>query len=513
MAVHVPEYGEDEELELGVFETNATIQRPIQRNPVGSFIAIALGFSGLQLVFAMVFSHGSAFLNNLHFSKPIIALIWLSGPLCGATLQPYLGICSDQHRSRFGKRRPFIVCGAILIILALLTLAWCEDIGPAVASSLAFNSAESQRWALTLTAIFSVFALNVGIQPLQCGLRALIVDICPEGQHDTASAWVGRFVSAANILSYLTGYIDLAQWVPNLGGTQFRILCVITSLTLSITVGLLCFTVRESIPDVHDETAYPSQETVSQKLWYLCTSFPRLPDQVRRVCWVQLFAWMGWFPYLYYIAMYIGVVYQEGYSSSSTRANTSLEALNDEAVRMGSFGLLIFAIVSLLGGAIFPIVLRYCDGNTERYTKERRTGVLAGARVLWMLSHVLFASCMWLTLAFPSLWGTYTLVGLSGLSWSVTIWIPFAVVGTAINADTCRARPHEIHGIEKRPGIVLSLHNVAIAAPQVAAAAGSSLILWALDGGEGEWSASSIGWTLRLATLSTLVAAVLVVKV
>ncbi|KAI8633835.1 hypothetical protein F5Y19DRAFT_415308 [Xylariaceae sp. FL1651] len=502
----VHESGSEEELELRLIGAESNKEVPT-RASTQSLIVLGLGFGGLQLVFATIFSHGSAFLNSLNFSKPIIALIWIAGPLCGATLQPYFGICTDQYRSRYGKRRPFILSGAGVIIVALLGLGWSKEIGPAIASGLTFTSESAIQQSILLNVVFCIFALNAAIQPLQCGLRSLVVDICPKEQQEAAHAWIGRFISVANVLNYSAGYADLPRWLPWLGSSQFPILCVITSLALAIIIALTCFVVQEQRSDL-DSAAAGDHETVLQKLRYLCTSFPRLPKQVRKVCWVQFFAWMGWFPFLYYIAVYIGIIFRERNPSSEVRVSTRTTGIDEEAARMGSFGLFLFAVASLLAGAGLPALLSHLGRRAKYHGQKRQRYRLENMQLLWIVSHILFASCMWLTLPISSLWGTYVLLCFSGFSWAVTIWAPFAIIGMAIAEDGSNSSVEFQKG-ETRPGVVLSLHNVAIATPQVAAAVGSSFILWALDGGEGKWSPNSIGWTLRIAALSTIAAAVL----
>ncbi|KAI3327686.1 hypothetical protein HD806DRAFT_331109 [Xylariaceae sp. AK1471] len=493
------------ELELTLLEEEARITVPSPQASTQSLVLLGLGFGGLQLVFATIFSNGTGFLKSLHFSKPVAALVWMIGPLFGATLQPYFGICSDQHRSRYGKRRPFILPGAGATIIGLLGLAWSEDIGPAIASRLAFTSEGAMQQAIMITAVLSILALQAAIQPLQCGLRSLVVDICPKRQQETANAWVGRFISTANILSYSVGYVDLPRWVPWLGNSQFRILSVLTSITLATTVLLMCLAVQEDISNI-DKASSRDHETILQKLRYLCTCFPRLPKQVRRVYLIQFFAWMGWFPFLYYISLYIGIIYRQDISTSHAR-NIQPISLDEDAGRIGSFGLLLFAVTSLSAGTGLPMLLSPPGQSAKSHGMRQGYG-LKNLRLLWMASHILFAICMWLTLFISSLWGTYVLVGLSGISWAVTIWVPFAIIGTAIAENGSKSRA-ELRKGERRPGVVLSLHNVAIATPQIAAAAASSLVFWALDADEGRWSSNSIGWTLRLAALSTIAAAVM----
>jgi solute carrier family 45 protein 1/2/4 len=128
-----------------------------------------------------------------------------------------------------------------------------------------------------------------------------------------------------------------------------------------------------------------------------------------------------------------------------------------------------------------------------------------------MLSHILFAICMLLTIVVTSFTGIFVLVGLSGISWAITIWAPFAIIGAEIS-DGLVENPL-LGRYERRQGIVMGLHNVAIASPQVVAAVGSTIIFWMLDGMDHGPQDSSIGWVLRLSALPALVAAVLTRRV
>lgn len=77
-------------------------------------------FFGLQIAWSVEQAEISPFLLELGISRKIMALIWVAGPLSGVVVQPYVGMKSDKCRSRFGKRRPFIVGGAIATIVSLM---------------------------------------------------------------------------------------------------------------------------------------------------------------------------------------------------------------------------------------------------------------------------------------------------------------------------------------------------------------------------------------------------------
>ena len=81
-------------------------------------------------------------------------------------VQPYVGLKSDNCRIRWGKRRPFIVGGAIATIVSLMVLAWAKEI---VSNFFAIFGADTEaQFVKTSVMIFAVlfvyvldFAINV----------------------------------------------------------------------------------------------------------------------------------------------------------------------------------------------------------------------------------------------------------------------------------------------------------------------------------------------------------------
>ncbi len=61
-----------------------------------------------------------------------MALVWIAGPLSGVLVQPYIGIRSDNCRSSWGKRKPFMLVGGLATIISLLALAWTREMVRAV---------------------------------------------------------------------------------------------------------------------------------------------------------------------------------------------------------------------------------------------------------------------------------------------------------------------------------------------------------------------------------------------
>lgn len=129
------------------------------------------------------------YLMSLGFSKPLIPFVWLEGPLAGVIGQPYFGLCSDQCRTRWGRRRTFILGGALAITLSFPALAWAGELVHTAAWVLGGRQDRHALQTITMAAAaVLIWVLNFAIQPLQCGPRALIVEACPPGQVDAANA-------------------------------------------------------------------------------------------------------------------------------------------------------------------------------------------------------------------------------------------------------------------------------------------------------------------------------------
>ena len=102
----------------------------------GKFISFALGFFGLQFAWQMRIILSGPVTENLGASPFIFGLIWLAGPFTGMIVQPIIGVLSDKTTSRFGRRRPYLLGGALLSALALWALPNSELITNTAASTL-----------------------------------------------------------------------------------------------------------------------------------------------------------------------------------------------------------------------------------------------------------------------------------------------------------------------------------------------------------------------------------------
>ena len=375
-----------------------------------------------------------------------------------------------------------------------------------------------------------------------------------------------RTAGVGNILGYLSGYVNLPNLLPWLGNTQFKVLCAIASFVLALTVAISCSTVperdprHEPIPETHDGLISFFKS--------LYSSVRKLPLQIRRICEVQFFAWIGWFPFLFYITTYIGEIYVEPFFEANPHmTDEEVDKTWEDATRVGTFALLIFAITTFAASVFLPFIIpptfqppappaatpltpttpgsMTASGyfSLKAASKPRRSLSVRAAALLvhlqiqnltlrraWLLSHLMFAVCMWLTFIVRStVFGT-VLVALVGVPWALTNWAPFALISSEISKrDAIRrgllhpstreaalvAAGEDEAGAAgaDQAGVVLGIHNVAIAAPQVIATLVSSVIFRALQKPRGAPGDESVAWVLRFGGCCAIIAAWLTTRV
>lgn len=201
--------------------------------------------------------------------------------------------------------------GGAATILALLALAWAREIVGSVLVVL--GAAPNSQGVKLATIVFAIvfmyildFAINTGeynmfsvqcnfteMKIVQAAIRAFIVDNAPTHQQESANAWASRITGIGSILGYISSYMDLPRALPYFGNTQFKVLCVLASIALSTTTLVSCLYITERDPrleglPINDRSGF--LPFVSQ----VFRSIRRLPPQIRRICEVQFFNWIGW---------------------------------------------------------------------------------------------------------------------------------------------------------------------------------------------------------------------------
>lgn len=127
-------------------------------------ILLTVSIGGLQIAWSVEMSNGSPYLLSLGLSKSLMALVWIAGPLSGTLVQPYVGMLSDNCRIRWGKRKPFMVGGAVATIISLMFLGWTKEIVSGFLGLFgAAPDSEFVKVSIIVTAVLWVYVLDFAI--------------------------------------------------------------------------------------------------------------------------------------------------------------------------------------------------------------------------------------------------------------------------------------------------------------------------------------------------------------
>lgn len=480
---------------------------------------------GLQLSYSAEFANGSPFLLGLGMTKSLMALIWIAGPISGSICQPIVGILSDETRLSIGRRRPFIITGAIATITSLLLLSWSRDIMGL------FTSTKVDKKTIPF-AIICVYILDFSIQVIQAATRAFIVDNVPTHQQQIANAWAARMIGIGNIVAYAFGSLDLPRKFGWLGNTQFKCLSAIACIALVVTVVPACIRIHEVDPNT-DPTLKQidnnDEEKLTQKLnriWNdTVIAIKNLSPQTRLICNIQFFAWIGIFPVLYYTTTFVGEIYVQ--QTLNQRLSHDLPPLTKEersqlendGTRKGTQALLIYSISSLIFNFILPSITQenYQHTSSSSSNSSSNWFKIPGLTVkrVWCLAHGLYFLLTVFTFWIKTVSQATIFVGLLGFTWAVSQWAPFTLISQEIsrikekkaianNTHSSAGQSRQFMNYEHQAGVVLGVMNVFVSLPQVFASLCSSIIFKLTDSADN--GGNSIGWVFRFGGLSALVA-------
>ncbi|GJP38470.1 hypothetical protein CLOM_g22906 [Closterium sp. NIES-68] len=85
--------------------------------------------AGIQFGWALQLSLLTPYVQTLGIPHVWASFVWLCGPISGLLVQPLVGVWSDSCRSPWGRRRPFIFTGALLVMAAVLVIGFSADLG------------------------------------------------------------------------------------------------------------------------------------------------------------------------------------------------------------------------------------------------------------------------------------------------------------------------------------------------------------------------------------------------
>ncbi|RAL40602.1 hypothetical protein DM860_006672 [Cuscuta australis] len=418
---------------------------------------------GIQFGWALQLSLLTPYVQELGIPHAWASIIWLCGPLSGLFVQPLVGLVSDRCTSRFGRRRPFILGGAISIMISVLIIGFSADIG------WLFGDRGKVKVRAIAAFVVGFWILDVANNVTQGPCRALLADLTKKDHRRTrvANAYFSLFMAAGNILGYATG--SFSGWYKifpftlsdacaiNCANLKTAFLLDIIFIAIATFISLSA--VKEQPLDTHCgsvQTGEDSEQiTHGQEeafLWELFGTFKYFPATVWVILLVTTLTWIAWFPFTLFDTDWVG---REIYGGEPNGTNYS------NGVRMGTLGLMLNSVV--LG--ITSVFMEKLCGKW-------------GAGFAWGVSNIVLSLCFIAMLVITAIRNhmdigsndpppngiviaVMIVFTILGVPLSITYSVPYALISS------------HIENLGLGQGLSMGVLNLAIVVPQILVSVGS----------------------------------------
>ena len=256
---------------------------------------MSFGFLGIQMGFALQNANASRILQIFGADVHELSWFWIIAPLMGLIVQPIIGHYSDNTWSRFGRRKPYFLAGALLASIGLILMPQAEIF-------IAFMPA---LWVGAGMLMIMDASFNVAMEPF----RALVGDNLRTDQHTLGFSIQTALIGIGAVVGSWLPYV-LKEWfgVSNQSTATSAIpdnliySFIIGSAVLIISILVTIFTTKEYSPEelshFNDEKAHQatlSEDEKESKLSDIFSDFAKMPETMRQLSWVQFFSWFGLF--------------------------------------------------------------------------------------------------------------------------------------------------------------------------------------------------------------------------
>ncbi|XP_021664916.2 sucrose transport protein SUC3 isoform X2 [Hevea brasiliensis] len=205
--------------------------------------------AGVQFGWALQLSLLTPYIQTLGIKHAFSSFIWLCGPITGLVIQPCVGIWSDKCSSKFGRRRPFILAGSLMISVAVIIIGFSADIGYMLGDTEEHCSTfKGTRTRAAVVFVIGFWLLDLANNTVQGPARALLADLSGPDQRNSANAVFCSWMAVGNILGFSAGASgSWNRWFPSLmsracceacGNLKAAFLVAVVFLTLCTLVTL-----------------------------------------------------------------------------------------------------------------------------------------------------------------------------------------------------------------------------------------------------------------------------------
>lgn len=278
---------------MKIFKTRLTFWQIINMN---------FGFLGLQYSFGLQQANMSPIYSYLGAQEKNLPYLWLAGPITGLLLQPIVGVLSDHTVSKWGRRTPYFLVGAILCSICLFVMPHSTSVWMAA----------STLWILDA-------ANNITQEPY----RAFVSDKLDESQHAAGFLTQSAFTGLGQTLSYLTPSLLIFFGVGRFAVNEHHIpLTTIIAFNIGgvISIAAILWSLKTT-PEAPSAPVDGAKSSFSFKIIFgeIATAIKEMPVTMKTMIPMMFFSWYAMFIYWIYITKCVSVSVFTGQGTAAFR--------------------------------------------------------------------------------------------------------------------------------------------------------------------------------------------------
>ncbi|MBR3441747.1 MAG: SLC45 family MFS transporter [Bacteroidales bacterium] len=405
---------------------------------------LSFGFFGVQIAYALQSANISRIFATLGADPHQLSFFWILPPLMGMIVQPLIGKYSDRTWCKMGRRKPYLLVGALVAVLVMAFLPNAGSLNFSTKLLLGLNGA---MWFGLFSLIFLDTSINVAMQPF----KMMVGDMVTEEQKTEAYSIQSLLCNAGSLVGYLFPifftWIGIANTAPKGQIPPSVIWSFYCGAAILIACVLYTFMkVKEMNPQEYAEfhgidPAKASDDTANKE--GLFKLLLHAPKTFWTVGLVQFFCWAAF-------------MYMWTYSNGTIAANcwNATDTASEGYQAAGNWVGVVFAIQAV-GSILWAIVIPKFKSLRLAYVVSLLLGAVGFISVAFVHNqYVLFLS--------------YFLIG---AAWAAMLALPFTLL------------TNSLHG--EHMGSYLGLFNCTICLPQIVAAALGGVVLKLCGGVQG----------------------------
>ncbi|MCM1291605.1 MAG: MFS transporter [Prevotella sp.] len=188
---------------------------------------LSFGFFGVQIAYALQSANVSRIFATIGADPHDLSYFWILPPLMGLIVQPLVGAASDKTWTRFGRRLPYLIVGALVAVLVMCLLPNAGSFGLTVSSAI-------------LVGLIALMLLDTSINMAMQPFKMLVGDMVNEKQKGLAYSIQSFLCNAGSIIGFIfpfcLAWVGLKSTAPQGVVPQ----TVIWSFYLGAAILLLC---------------------------------------------------------------------------------------------------------------------------------------------------------------------------------------------------------------------------------------------------------------------------------